>query len=215
MGRREDRQRGRVRARPAGGPGQDHPRGGRIGGRGPPDLGQRAVVSGGGRGQASRQFQGLPRQLLGGGRVLVEHGYGGPHEFGQPAAVDLTRRGPEPVADGVADDRVRAARVPGPRHQHLQAFLAVARRVVAPDQLDQLVGPHRTGAAGRESSQQRLRAIPRNRSPPPAHLGEQGQGDAHRTSLEARLDGPESFGYRPGNRVDPRPREEPACCWTA
>ena len=120
------------------------------------------------------------------GRVLVEHGRGGAHELREPGAVDLARRRPEPVPGAVADDRVRTARVPGPRHQHLQALVAVARRVFSPHKLDQLFGAHWTAVAGRESSQQRLRAIARNRSPPPAHIGKQGQGDAHLTSLEAR-----------------------------
>ena len=44
----------------------------------------------------------------------------------EPGAVDLARRGPQPVPGAVADDRVRTARVPGPRHQHLQALQAVA-----------------------------------------------------------------------------------------
>ena len=64
--------------------------------------------------------------------------------------------------------------------------MAVARRVLSPDEFDQLFGAHRTAVAGRESSEQRLRAIARNRSPPPARIGKQGQGDAHVASLEAR-----------------------------
>jgi ABC-type transport system involved in cytochrome c biogenesis ATPase subunit len=194
MRRRQDRQRGRVRARPAGCPRQDHPRGGRIRGGGPPDLRERAVVPVNGPGQAGRQRQGLPRQPLGGGRVPVEHGRGGAHELREPGAVDLAWRGPQPVPGAVADDRVRTARVPGPRHQHLRALQAVARRVVSPDELDQVFRPHRAAAARRESSKQRLRAIARNRSPPPAHIGQQGQGDAHLISLESRPDGPEAFG---------------------
>jgi hypothetical protein len=39
-----------------------------------------------------------------------------------------------------------------------------------------------------------LRAIARNWSAPPAHIGEQGQGDAHVTSLEARRAAPEVAG---------------------
>jgi hypothetical protein len=65
---------------------------------------------------------------------------------------------------------------------------AVARRVVSPDELDQLFRPHRPAVARHERSKQRLRAIARNRSPPPAHIRKQGQGDAHLASLEARLD---------------------------
>ena len=59
-------------------------------------------------------------------------------------------------------------------------------QVFAVREFDQLFGPHRPAVAGRESSEQRLRAIARNRSPPPAHIGKQGQGDAHVASLEAR-----------------------------
>ena len=83
-------------------------------------------------------------------------------------------------------DHVRTARAPGPRHQHLQALQAVARGVVAPDELNQIFGPHRTAVPDRERSKQRLRAVARNRSPPPAHIGQQGEGDAHVTSLGAR-----------------------------
>ena len=186
MRRLEDRQRGRVRARPAGRPGQDHPRGGRIGGGGPPDLRQRAVVpvSGPGRPAASARASRASPSAAAASRSSTAAA--ARTSSRQPAAVDLARRGPQPVPGAVPDDRVRAARVPGPRHQHLQALLPVARRVVAPDQFDQLVGPHRTAVAGREGGEQRLRAIARDRSPPPAHIGEQGQGDAHRTSLEAR-----------------------------
>ena len=190
--RLQHRECGRVRTRPAGRPGRDHLRGGRVRGGGPPDLRERAVVPVGGPGQAGRQRQGLPRQPGGGGRVPVEFGGGGAHELRQPGAVDLGRRGPQPVPDAVADDRVRTARAPGPRHQHLQALHAVARGVVAPDQLNQIFGPHRTAVPDRERSKQRLRAIPRNRSPPPAHIGQQGEGDAHGPSLGARPDGPES-----------------------
>ncbi len=59
--RLEYRQRGRVRTRPAGGPGQDDPRGVRVRGGGPPDLGQRAVVPVRHPGQAGGQRQGFPR----------------------------------------------------------------------------------------------------------------------------------------------------------
>ena len=52
--------------------------------------------------------------------------------------------------------------------------------------------PHRTAVAGRKSSEQRLRAITRNRSPSPAHIRKQGQGDTHPPSLEARPACPES-----------------------
>ena len=101
------------------------------------------------------------------------------------AAVDLARRGSQPVSDTVAHDRVRAAGGARPRHQHLQALQPIARRLVAPDELDQLLGPHRAAVTRRESGEQRLRAVARDRSPPPAHIFQQGQGDAHRFSLEA------------------------------
>ena len=159
----EHRQRGRVRTRPAGRPGQDHPRGGRIRGGGPPDLRERAVVPVSCPGQAGRQRQGLPRQPFGGGRVPVEHGRGGAHELCEPGAVDLSRRGPQPVPGALADDRVGTARVPGPRHQHLQALRAVARRVVSPDELDQLFGPHRHGSRGPRAQ----RAAPAGDRPQP------------------------------------------------
>ena len=107
--RLEYRQRGRVRTRPAGRPGQDHPRGVRVRGGGPPDLRERAVVSVSGAGQAGRQRQGLSRQPFGRGRVPVELGRGRPHELCEPGAVHLARRGSQPVADAVADDRVRPA----------------------------------------------------------------------------------------------------------
>jgi hypothetical protein len=106
--------------------------------------------------------------------------------FGGAISGNVHSYRPQPVPGAVADDRVRTARVPGPRYQHLQALVAVARRVFSPHELDQLFGADRTAFAGRESSKQRLRAIARNRSPPPAHIGKQGQGDAHLTSLEAR-----------------------------
>ena len=167
---REHRERGRVRTRPAGRPGQDHPRTGRIRGGSPPDLRQRALVPVSYPGQAGRQRQGLPRQPSGGRRVPVELGQGGAHELRDLGAVDLSRRGPQAVPDTLADDRVGTARRPGPRHQHLQALQAVARHIVSPDELDQLMGPNRTAVTCRERSKQRLRAIARNRSPPPAHL---------------------------------------------
>ena len=182
--RREYRERGRVRTRPAGRPGQDHPRGVRVRGGGPPDLrsGPSSPSATPDRPAVSARASRASPSAAAASRSSC--GRGGPHELREPGAVDLARRGPQPVAGAVADDRVRAARVPGPRHQHLQALHAVARRVVSPDELDQLFRPHRAAVARREGSKQRLRAIARNRSPPPAHIRKQGQGDAHLPSLE-------------------------------
>ena len=80
--------------------------------------------------------------------AFVKFGGGSVHEPGQPGAVDLSGRGPEPVPGAIADDRVRTARAPGPRHQHLQALQAVARGVVAPDELNRIFRAAPDGSPG-------------------------------------------------------------------
>ena len=123
--RRLERPAARPRARPSGwtpGPGSPArwPRPRRPPG-GPPRAGRRPRQPP----RAGRpSAPGPPAPARGGGRVPVEHGRGGAHELREPGAVDLARRGPQPVPGAVADDRVRAARAPGPRHQHLQALQA-------------------------------------------------------------------------------------------
>ena len=169
--RLEHRQRVRGRPHPAGGPRHDHAREGGVHRGRPAHLRQRAAIRVAHLGQAFRERQGLPGEPGGGGRVPVELGRGVANESRQPRAVNLTRHYSQPVSGTVADDRVRAAHVPGARHENLEALHPVVRGLVAPDQLDQLAGPHRTAATCRESRQQRLRPIARDRGAPPAHIG--------------------------------------------
>ena len=119
---------------------QDRAGGREIAGRRAADLGQRVGLVLARRAQSVRQRQGVAGQRGGALGVVVQRGGGVAHERGEPDAVDLGRVDPEPVADGVAHDRVGAERGPRARDQHLQALRRVHRQLVAPDQVDQPLG---------------------------------------------------------------------------
>ena len=166
-----------VRAGAAGGLRQDHAGGREIAGRRAAELGQRVGVVVDRRGQPVRQRQRLAGQRGRAVGVVVQRGGGVARERGEPDAVDLGGVDAEPVAGGVAHDRVGAQRGPRARDQHLQALRRVRRRLVAPDEVDQPLGADRPPAGGGQRRQQRLRALARDRRPPPAHVPEQRQGE--------------------------------------
>jgi hypothetical protein len=92
------------------------------------------------RRQAVRQRLGIARQLGGERRIPVQCGQGVPDELGKPNDVDFVGRGAQPVPGAIAFNHVGTAAAAGARHQDLQALEPVRRGVVAPDELDQLVG---------------------------------------------------------------------------
>ena len=159
--------------------GQEQPGGREVAGRLAADLGQRTVVVGG-SGQSVRDGQRIAGQGDGAVGVVVQRRGRVAHEGGEPDGVDLGRVDAEPVAGGVAHDRVGAAGGPRARDQHLQALRRVGRRLVAPDQVDQPLAAHGPPAGGRQRRQQRLRTLPGDGGSPPAHVPEQGQGEGHR-----------------------------------
>jgi hypothetical protein len=71
-----------------------------------------------------------------------------------------------------------------PRHEHLEALHTVERRLISPDEPDKVPRRHRTAATGRKGGEQRPWTIAHDRSPPPAHIVKQVQGDAHPISLK-------------------------------
>ena len=111
--------------------------------------------------------------------IAFERGRGLANERRQPGAVDLGRSDAQPIADAVADDRIRPAGAAGARHEHLQALRRVGGCFLAPYELDQLIGPYRTAAAGRQRRQQRPGAVADHRPSSPAHVLEQTQRDFH------------------------------------
>ncbi len=146
-----------------------------VGGGRPPHLGQRAAAVPG-CGEAIRQRQRFPGEFARRARRP------GPARRRRPWPAAASRMlstspgaAPSRYPAPSLDDHVRAVRTAGPRHQHLQALQPVDRRVVAPDQLDQLVGGHRPAAARGQRRQQRLRAIARHWLLSPAHVPQQAQ----------------------------------------
>ena len=176
----ERRQRVGVRAGSAQCLRQDHVSGRDVGRGRLADVVQRpGVVCRGGRRPAVGHLQRLARKRDRRRGIAFERGRGLANERRQPGAVDLGRSDAEPIADAVADDRIRPARAAGARHEHLQALRRVGRRFLAPHELDQLLGPHGTAAAGRQRRQQGPRTVADHRPSSPADVLEQTQRDFH------------------------------------
>ncbi len=179
-----------MRARAAGGPRQDHAGGREIAGRRATDLGQRVGLVVDRCAQAVGQRQRLAGQRGRAIGVAVQRGRGVAHQRGEPDGVDLGRVDAEPVAGGVAARSCRrrtrsACARPAPAGSSPRS--PAPRR---PRPLDQPLGADRPPAGGRQRRQQRLRTLPRHRTPLPAHVPEQRQGDGHRgqsTSGPGRL----------------------------
>ena len=137
--------------------------------------------------QSAGERDRLPGERCGGDRVERERGPRLPDERAEPDAVDLRGLHPEPVADRVADDRLLPAGAAGTRDEHLEALRRVRGGLIAPDELDQLLGADRPSVTGRERRQQRTRALPDDGRPSPADIVQKLEHDRHASQSKERL----------------------------
>jgi ABC-type multidrug transport system ATPase subunit len=95
---------------------------------------------------------------------------------------------PDELKTSVGNSTLQIRLAPGTdqelARQVVRRVAGVERRLVSPDELDKVLGRHRAATACRQGREQRPRPVAHDRSPPPAHIVKQVQGDGHPASLK-------------------------------